>query len=84
VTGTSDIEWTAEEWKEELPFRKGPKPKVKHQRGHRSPFHEMCGGVFRCIKCGKYYGWCYGATDGTEADEWCDDCWYKKNKSKEN
>lgn len=70
-------EWSSEDWIAELPFIEAPKPAVKHQPGHQSSLHETCGGVFRCARCEGYFGWCYGATDGTEADEWCDDCWYE-------
>jgi hypothetical protein len=76
-----DYEWTPEEW-EELQFIEGPEPEVKHQPGcpgFEEPLgvSEPCGGVFLCSRCGKYFGWCCGAADGTEADDWCDDCWYE-------
>lgn len=80
---TGDYEWTAEEWLAELPFLAFPKPEVKHQPGHDSCAHGTCGGVFLCGRCGKYVGWCCGATDGTEADEWCDDCWYEVHGKKD-
>jgi hypothetical protein len=80
-------EWDSDEWTEELPFIEHPKPVVKHQPGcpgfHPPVVCWPCGGVFVCARCGGYFGWCYGAADGTEADEWCDDCWYEVYGKKE-
>lgn len=35
---------------------------------------EACGGVYRCGRCRKLYGWCCGAWEGDERDDYCDDC----------
>jgi len=78
---TGDYEWTPEEWAEVQRYLESPDRQVKHQPGcpgfEPSEGVEPCGGVFQCGRCGRYFGWCYGASDGTEADEWCDDCWYE-------
>ena len=47
---------------------------ARHGRECRKGMVVSCGGAFKCMRCGKLVGWCKGESDGTVADNWCDDC----------
>ncbi len=46
-----------------------------------SGWNPFCGGEFRCARCRRLVGWCFGCTSDDGCDGLCDDCtveiWHK-------
>ena len=70
--------WTDHEWHIERQRRQQRRlgTFVTHSPGCDGA--EDCGGVYRCSRCRRLFGWCCGGGDGSgtdERDEMCDDCY---------
>ena len=69
-----EICWNVEDWGSEVVRRQRRRlnTEVNHAPDCDGPV--ACGGTFRCPRCQKLYGWCCGAGEGDERDDYCDGC----------